>query len=167
MDSRKKLLIISIIFFLLFILITVLYFLFSNRRAPSIPTTTFPTPTSIETLPSIEISPASSLSLLAIDPPEDSIGEKNYAPLKLIIFRFSKPIDLSKVRIEVSPQHEVEIKHGTSQNEIVVSPISPLFWEPEMLYTITIFKGAMGIDGSALEKDISYRIKTKLPQNPF
>ena len=98
---------------------------------------------------------------------EDATGERNYAPLKLIILTFNKDIDPSKVSVTTSPLRETEVKNGDSPNKIVISPINPLFWEPETLYIITINPGAIGIDGSSLEAAITYRIKTRLPQNPF
>lgn len=161
MTNKRKILIIIGVILLVFFVTFILYWFLSNRTEDSDRSNTSPTQAPLS--PSL----SGPLIITNIDPAEDPIGEKKYGPLKLITITFNKAVDIQRIDVSVAPFHEVEVTSGSSKNSIVISPINPLFWEADILYTITVKQGVVGLDGSFLAQDVVYRIRTTVPQNPF
>ena len=58
-------------------------------------------------------------------------------PRIAVIFYFNQSIDLDKLRVEISPQTEVEISLGYDQKSILIRPESS--WKTNIEYKFTVF----------------------------
>lgn len=106
--------------------------------------------------------PQEELKLVQIDPTEDSEGSKFYAPNTAIIFSFNKPINSEKIIVSVEPKILLSVKLENNSQDIFIQPAFPDNFKPDTVYTITIHKGTTALDGTTLNQDVNYRIKTRL-----
>lgn len=163
--SKKYLLFLigGIILVLLFIILIIFNLFSSTKTTQQTPITPSPIQTARSPL-SLYITPQASelttLEVTSITPPEDTSEDSEYGPGDLVTFTFNKDVDPSGLRVKITPERDLTVRFGDSPKEVVIVPT--FGWRAGTLYTVTIEKGSYAIDGSLLQKDVRYKIRTTL-----
>ena len=91
-------------------------------------------------------------------PKEDLSGTTILNPSQEITYSLSQPLTTQQIKVEISPRLQLKITNGTAPGDIIVSPLPPAFWVPNVLYTIVI---------SDLQGKIITSYNIKVPQAKF
>lgn len=165
MSKRYLLFFIVGIVLVLFFIILLVFNLFFSTSTTTQQASVTPSPIQVTRSPlSLYITPQASesttLNVVSITPPEDISENSQYGPGDLVTFTFNKDVDPSGLKIKITPERDLTIRFGNSPKEVVVVPT--FGWQAGTLYTVTIEKGSFAIDGSLLEQDVTYQIRTTL-----